>query len=261
MPTSPLTTKLFPSIPITGRNSLEVRARLDQHLRQWLGVWPPDGIASTTTSASARLVVSEERLRPGWDGRVRPVQGVTGPEGTVLSVSPRFGNIFAGVDIEALVGDLFSEDAPRLLTRRLGMPVSAGMAVFRWSESVPEMEEIGECVDAGDPRLPEWLRPFNGGIVAAFDGDEYMAGVGLKRHDDFAREVSVGTDSDYRGQGLATLLVAQAARWVIAEGGVPIYQHGEDNVGSAKVAEAAGFPDRGWHSIGIYPQLPDAHRG
>ncbi len=255
MPTSSFTTTLFPSIPITGHDSLDVRARLDQHLRQWLGVWPPDGTAST------QLVISEERLRPGWDGRVRPVQGITGPEGTVLSVSPELANVFARVDIEALVVDLFREDASFLLTRRLGVPVTSGMAVFRWSEAAPETEEIGEFVQADDPRLPEWLRPFNGGVVAAFDGDEYMAGVGLKLHDDIAREISVGTDPDYRGQGLATLLVAQAARWVIAEGGVPIYQHGDDNVGSAKVAEAAGFPDRDWHSIGIYPQLPDARLG
>ena len=254
MTTSSFRTTSFPSVRIAKADRVSVRARLDQHLRQWLGVWPPAGLTE--------LAVSEERLRPGWDGRIRPIQGITGPEGTVLSVSPGFADIFAGVDIEALVGDLFREDTSRLLTRRLGMPVSGGTTIFRWSEAAPEMEEIGECVDANDPRLPDWLRPFNGGVVAAFDVErgEYMAGVGLKRHDVFAREISVGTDPDYRGQGLATLLVAQAARLVIAEGEVPIYQHGEDNVGSAKVAEAAGFPDRGWHSIGIYPQLLDVRR-
>ena len=82
--------------------------------------------------------------------------------------------------MDALARDLFRADASRLLSRRLGMPASSGLAVFRWSEAVPEMEEIGECVDADDPRLPDWLLPFNGGVVAAFDAEsgEYMAGVG-----------------------------------------------------------------------------------
>jgi len=231
----------------------DVRKRLDQHLQRWLGVWPP--------TRAGQLVVTAERLRPGWDGRVRPIQGVTGPEGTVLAISPDLRELFSGVDVAALVEDLFEDDAHRRLSARLGVTVNFGMPIFRWSERATEVDEIGEWVDAGDPRLPDWLRPFNGGILATFDGDEYMAGVGLKRHNEFAREISVGTDPEYRGQGLASQLVAQAAARIIAAGEVPIYQHGDSNVASAKVAEAAGFPDRGWHMIEIHPGANSPIRG
>ncbi|PWU56502.1 GNAT family N-acetyltransferase, partial [Micromonospora globispora] len=56
-----------------------------------------------------------------------------------------------------------------------------------------------------------------------------------------------------QGRGLARRLVAQAARRVLDEGAVPTYLHAFDNPASARVAEAAGFPDRGWTSYGVYP--------
>ena len=48
--------------------------------------------------------------------------------------------------------------------------------------------------------------------------------------------------------------VAQAARRVLDEGAVPTYLHERDNHASARVAEAAGFPDRGWRAYGVYPR-------
>jgi predicted GNAT family acetyltransferase len=66
--------------------------------------------------------------------------------------------------------------------------------------------------------------------------------------------LAVGTVPEARGRGLARRLVAQAARRVLDEGAVPTYRHDFDNVASARVAEAAGFPDRGWRSYGVDPR-------
>jgi hypothetical protein len=33
---------------------------------------------------------------------------------------------------------------------------------------------------------------------------------------------------------------------------VPTYQHDPANVASARVADAAGFPDRGWRSMAMF---------
>jgi len=46
--------------------------------------------------------------------------------------------------------------------------------------------------------------------------------------------------------------VAQAARRVLADGAVPTYLHAFDNEASARVADAAGFPDRGWHVFELF---------
>jgi predicted GNAT family acetyltransferase len=65
--------------------------------------------------------------------------------------------------------------------------------------------------------------------------------------------LAVGTDERFRGHGLARRLVAQAARRVIDEGKVPTYLHDPGNTASARVADAAGFPDRGWKILGLWP--------
>lgn len=227
-----------------------VRARLDDHIREWLGVWPPQ--------IRYQIVVTPERDLPGWDGLVRPIQGIHSPEGSIAAVSPRYASLFADVDLEALILDLKAPDARVRVSTRLGIPVSFGMPIFRWAERAAEQPEIGEWVSAEDPRLPDWVRPFGGDVLAAFDErDNYVAGVGLKVHNHLAQEISVGTDRNHRGRGYARMLVAQAARSIIADGGIPIYQHDERNISSARVADAAGFPDRGWRSIEIHPGIPD----
>ena len=86
----------------------------------------------------------------------------------------------------------------------------------------------------------------------AFDetSGEYIAGVGIKVHDEFGHELAVVTEDAAQGKGLARRLVAQAARRVIERGAVPTYLHADSNVRSAKVAVAAGFPDLGWRILG-----------
>jgi predicted GNAT family acetyltransferase len=54
----------------------------------------------------------------------------------------------------------------------------------------------------------------------------------------------VGTEPSLCGRGQAHLLVATAARRVLADGAIPTSLHAYDNYASRKVAEAAGFPDR-----------------
>lgn len=241
-------------MPPATPDDITVRNRRDAHFIQWLGAVPQPN--------RAQLIVTSLRDEPGWDGKVRPIQGVTGPEGTVLAVSPAFADLFAGVDLVSLFREAGAPDAHDRLQAMLGVPVGFGMPTFRWAERAAEGPEIGEWVNADDGRIPDWLRPFNGGVLATFDADDaYQAGVGLKRHNAIAREISVGTDPEHRGQGYATQLVAQAARRIIDEGGVPIYQHGGGNDASGRVADLAGIPDRGWHMLEIHPGTAGDIRG
>lgn len=200
-----------------------VRARLDAHLAAWLGEWPPSASVSVTTSPA--------RTNPGWDGGVLPFVGLRTPIGTVVSVAPD-----AVDDAQAAVRD-----------RRVAE------VVFRWCETPArfEGEPPGEWVPADDGRVPVWLRPFGHDVLVAFDPDTggYAAGVGLKRHDDQGWEISVGTDPAHQGRGLARRLVARAAARVLDEGRVPTYLHDPENLASARVADAAGFPDVGWRLL------------
>jgi GNAT superfamily N-acetyltransferase len=213
-----------------------VADRLTAHLRHQLGAWPPaDGVFVTT---------SPERSRPGWDGVVRSVAGMDSPDGAVLSVPAEAVEPLRAVgrslaDVEAALPDVLGRPGVRL-----------ERSILRWTGDPAALPPAGVEVDAGEPRVPEWLRPFGGDVLMVFDDDGgCLAGVGRKRHDRWCTELAVGTEPEARGRGLARRLVATAARKVLDAGKVPTYQHDPDNVASAHVADAVGFPDRGLRGL------------
>lgn len=206
---------------------------LAAHLRLSLGAWPPPqgGLLVTTSPA---------RSAPGWDGIVRPFAGLRTPDGAVLSVE-------AGLlDKARTLGSTLAEAKPRF-EQLLGARLFDVM--HRFSVEPPSLEPLGEWVPFDDPVVPEWLRPFGGEVLVHLEDGCYVAGVGLKKHDDHASEISVGTEEAARGQGLARRLVVTAARRVLDEGKVPTYLHDLRNLASAAVAESSGFPDRGWRLL------------
>ncbi len=217
------------------------RDRLDAHLEAWLGAWPPPRPGLT-------VVGSDVRTRPGWDGRIRPVRGVATPEDAVLSVPP---------DRVAAVRALGSAARGQRLAEAVGRPgwrYSEG--VFRWSEAPADSDDPGVWVPTDHPDVPAWLRPFNGDVLVGLDGGRVAAGVGRKQHDRWGHELAVVTDEAFRRRGWARRLVAQAARRVLDDGAVPTYLHAPGNEGSARTADAAGFPDRGWRILGLFPGAP-----
>ena len=215
----------------------EVLDRLQRHLRAWLGAWPP---ASKVTVVGCAC-----RAEPGWDGTVRPFAGVSTPEGTILSVPPERVD-----DVRAAGATL--DDILDAVPEALGHPGAVvGRGVYRYSVSPTPVDPIGEWVPAEYPDVPAWLRPFGGQVLVVRDGGKYVAGLGIKRHDDLGLEVAVATEEAWRGQGLARALVSRAATTILRGGGVPIYLHGRGNAASARVAEASGFPDRGWLILGL----------
>jgi GNAT superfamily N-acetyltransferase len=215
--------------------------RLVAHLRSWLGAWPP--------AEPVHIVGWGRRDEPAWDGKRYPLAGVGGDDAAVLSVSPAV--------VEAVTAAVRRSPSLGRLAARLpalvGQPGGHfGEGAFRWSMSPAPLPDAGEWVDPSDPRLPEWMAPFNGPVLVAWDEEgRYAAGVGRKRHDEHGQELAVATDSRHQGRGLARRLIAQAARRVLDEGAVPTYLHAFDNVASARVAEAAGFPDLGFSVYGL----------
>jgi len=224
--------------------TLDLPGRLERHLAGWLGAWPPAGPQTLT------VVGSERRTRPGWDGKVYPVAGVDTPGGAVLSVAPGLVETVraAGEDLKAVGAAL-----PAIVGRP---DARFGRGVFRWCHELVDPAEA-EDPDAvwlapDDQRVPPWLSVFNGDVLVHLDEDgRYGAGVGRKRHDEFAQELSVATEEHLRGRGLARRLVALAARRVADEGAVATYLHAVTNTASARVAEASGFPDTGWWVLGL----------
>lgn len=228
--------------PALGRGT---RDTLTAFLREWLGAWPPDDDLTIVSWPGCDL--------PGWDGGTRIGLGIESPGGTVLSLSPSLDVDPDSLDPGMIAAAMRVRDAATAVPALLGHPeLRFHTGTLRWSDAPADLPGIGEWVPADDPRLPAWLGAFNGDVLVTWDRDgRYAAGVGRKWHNRFGHELAVGTEPAHRGRGLASSLVAQAARLVLAEGAIPIYLHDPANVGSRRVAEAAGFPDRGWRILNL----------
>jgi GNAT superfamily N-acetyltransferase len=186
-------------------------------------------------------------VTPAWDGKIYPVAGVETPEGTVLSVPPD------AVEQTRGAGHDLASIGPAL-PAIVGRPDARfGRGVFRWCQQLTDgTDPDAVWLPPEDERVPPWLAVFNGDVLVHLDEHgRYGAGVGRKRHDAFGQELSVATEERLQGRGLARRLVAQAARRVADEGAVATYLHAENNIASARVADAAGFPDTGWWILGL----------
>jgi GNAT superfamily N-acetyltransferase len=226
-------------------------ARLAAALRDWLGGWPP--------RTPLDVVGSPRRAEPGWDGRLHPAVGIARTDAMVLSVPPD--------RVEAVL----ALSPPGAINRRrlrsgIGRAVGGSPRqrlveyVFRWSTAPATLADCGIWVPATGVGVPTWLRPFGGEVLVARDGaGRHLGGVGIKRHTPLAHELAVMVAPEARGRGVGRHLVAQAARRILDSGAVPLYMHARANGASGRLAEAAGFPDDGWHMYevaGDAPRLP-----
>jgi GNAT superfamily N-acetyltransferase len=234
------------------------------HWRTWTGATDEE-LAVLGSGDSDRVVVvaSGGREQPGWDGAVHGVTGIAdGAGNAVVSVAPRWLDWARG----------FVADGGSLDQLRAALPGAMGLpsyvvyrGICRWAVDVPPADELpdaGEWLPNDHPAVPDWLHPFGGDVLVVLEDGKYVAGLGLKRHDEHGREISVGTEEAARGKGLARRLVARAARELLEKGIVPTYLHDPANTASGKVADAAGFPDRGWTVLGLFgPVGPERDAG
>lgn len=216
-------------------NQTPLPQQLLQHLSLWAGGVP--GPMPLAVLPNPRV------CQPGWDGSPALVTGLVDPAGRMLvSVPP-------GLAVH--VGTTSVHQNLRSLPALVGRPEhSIDRVVLRWCVDPAPLAPLGEWVDSDSPRLPSWLTPFGGKSLVVFGSDgSYLAGVGIKRHDRFGHEISVGTEPGARGRGLARRLVAEAARHIRSRGAIATYLHHPANLASSRVAAAAGFADTGWSAL------------
>jgi GNAT superfamily N-acetyltransferase len=218
-------------------------ATLRQHLTRWAGALP--------SGAPVLVVANPRNAAPGWDRRPQLLTGLVDPAGRVVVALPAEA---ASAAARLLAPSRNLDDVSvglQLLPSLVGKPGhTVDRVAVRWTGRPADLTDAGVWVDTDLPGLPRWLRPFGGQALVAFDDrGDYLAGVGIKRHDRFGHEISVGTEPHARGQGLARGLVAQAARRILDQGSIPTYLHTFENVASSRVAAAAGFDDIGWSAL------------
>ncbi|CAG4914868.1 GNAT family N-acetyltransferase [Acidithrix sp. C25] len=221
-------------------------ARLTAHLQEFLGAWPP-------SAEGIEVIGSPMRTLPGWDGTVAKYVGVVQGNGAgVLSVPPSQLERFKDA-LNIAVERHGAPDALKHLPEYLELgDITYFSGIFRFTYSPIEFPSSGRWFDYLDPIVPTWLKPFKSEVLLALDEDgDYIAGVGVKHHGNYGREISVVTEERAQGRGLAKALVSQCARKIIDDGYVPTYLHSPLNLASSAVARAVGFNDLGWRIIGL----------
>lgn len=221
---------------------------LAAHLREWIGAWPPPGRGLT-------VVATAVRTEPGWDGRRRDLLGAVDADGDgIVAVTPQIHREVADL-LHGQPAEVLDDEGLRTRVGELagGEGAVLGIGVLRWATEVTvDLEPIGMWLPHTDPRVPAWLAPFGGEALVVLDDGTYAGGVGIKRHGPAGHELAVVTDEAHRGRGWARRLVATAARHELEQVPVVTYLHGRDNEPSARVADAVGFPDRGWGVLGVF---------
>ena len=220
---------------------------LTAHLNDYLGSW-------STDRDDLRVVSSERRLLPDWDGGIRKFVGVVDAAGHgVISVPP---NLVEPVSELLAQADRSDSSPLRRLPALLNIENSSYFeGFFRFTASPEPFAKYGVWIPCASGDVPRWLKPFGGDVLLAFDDSgRYIAGVGIKRLSRFGRELAVVTEERARGAGLAKALISQASVRILEEGAIPIYLHSQQNFASARVADAVGFHDKGWRILGIHRQ-------
>jgi RimJ/RimL family protein N-acetyltransferase len=136
----------------------------------------------------------------------------------------------------AMVEAGLAELAEALGGRLIGVVARTGL-------EIPAPEVDLTLTTAADRRLPDWVHGHFTGpawVVLSPDGRVLSTAV-LKDYDERLREISVGTEEEARGRGLARAVVRAAARDVLAQGRAVLYLHDIGNDASAAVAKAAGL--------------------
>jgi hypothetical protein len=189
------------------------------------------------------------------DQEIQPVR-VRTPGGAVLSVPADRVDAARAIADEA-IGSAARDPIAGLLVAlpdAIGYPSRGSFrAVFRWTVNPMPLPDAGTWIAADDAVVPGWLRVFNGDVLIAQDprSGAYLAGVGIKRHDQYGHELAVGTVPAAAGAGWPGGWWRRPPAGCSMEGAIPTYLHSFSNVASAKVAGAAGLRDEGWTAFGV----------
>jgi RimJ/RimL family protein N-acetyltransferase len=208
---------------------------------------PVDNEAVVLAVLADRYGLPMDRLVPGEIAlaEVRhpslPVRAFTREGGAVLAVAPQHATLVR----QLLDGPVNVLTSLERAAAELRGHLFSGVA--RTGVAIPPPSVPVTSLDAGDPRLPDWvIGHFTGEAWVVLDErGEVLSTAVLKRYDERLREISVGTAEAARGRGLAKAVTAAAARAVLAEGRAVLYNHDAANHTSARVAESVGLHEFG----------------
>ena len=207
--------------------------------------------------------------RPVWNALTTRQAGLAVASGAAVRIDPAYGPFAAARDVgaeaqTALVATLRGPDDRIGIVEREAWPVPAGLRVLGGGDLVqmvfegaaaqgeddPRIELLGEADAAEMAALAYATEPGPWGSATHRYGDYYgiriggklaaMAGERMKLPG-LAELSGVSTWPEFRGQGLATVLVRRVVRGFLERGDTPFLHCYAANAGAIALYEALGF--------------------
>jgi len=107
---------------------------------------------------------------------------------------------------------------------------------------LPMSQYTVERLRPGEPEADRLLRNFDGGVYVISDANGKLASHAAVKKKGLLREIAVGTQPEYRQQGMGRAVVAYAVQEILAQGYVPTYWPDSlHNKASYALAYSVGF--------------------
>lgn len=205
------------------------------------------GISSSQLSEPGTIFVSTPvRSLPEWANWVHPIWFFALDDTLICSVAPHFDEeaktILASIQGNSLLDSKAREVAG--FTYQTGVEWVQCELFCYLSDQPPAISSSHKVEDVkpDDPNAQHLFRNFDGGVYAIRNSEGQIVSQAAVKNKGIINEIAVGTQPNYRRQGMGATVVAYAVQQILAKGRIPTYWPDRlDNVGSYAIAQAVGF--------------------
>ena len=191
------------------------------------------------------LIETESRNEPEWASWIQPIWLFSMGPTVICSVSPQYVTQAAAVFKGVAPGDLLKADLLRQATSIISDKEWVQCELFYYpSPQAPSSlsSYTVESLQSGPADAVNLLRNFDGGVYVIRDPAGNLAAHAAVKNKGLIREIAVGTEPQYRAQGMGRAVVARAIHEVLSIGCVPTYWPDSlDNIASYALARSLGF--------------------
>lgn len=191
------------------------------------------------------FIVTSRRNEPEWSRWVQPAWFFATGSTVVCSVSPRY---------EAPVSAVYKKlTTTQLINIQTLNAAQSALPQLDWLQCEllyypllepprPSTDHLAFLLSCGDKEAQRLLNIFDGGVFAVRNERGHVLSHAGIKDKGLVQEIAVGTESEFRGQGMGRSVVAAAVDWILKKELVPTYWPDSlTNEASYRLAASVGF--------------------
>ncbi len=204
-----------------------------------------DAPLSTFDRSGFMLIETDIRDEPEWASWIQPIWLFSMGSTVICSVSPQYTAQAEVMLKGVLPGGLLDGSVLHKASSIIADKEWVQCELFFYPLLHPPQTSfhyIVEALQPGEEGAEKLLRNFDGGVYVIRNSTGQIASHAAVKNKGLIREIAVGTQPYYRGQGMGRTVVAHAIREILAIGCVPTYWPDSlENIASYALAQSIGF--------------------